>query len=52
MFLEYNKEENNAGISTTSICWGCENICTLKCTGTCAIRCMSTCANNGRRTLK
>lgn len=50
MYLEYKDEENNTDITPASICWGCEQICTLKCTGSCAFLCNDTCKTSAQRT--
>ena len=51
MYLQYNADDNESNIATADICWGCEQICTLKCTGTCAFWCNDTCASSGQRTM-
>lgn len=47
MFLEFKDltNTNETGIAPSAICWGCEQICFLKCADTCAANCRSSCAN-------
>ncbi|MCI8546040.1 MAG: hypothetical protein HFJ44_02275 [Clostridia bacterium] len=49
MYLEYEKKVNKSNSDIEArICFGCEQICLLKCTGTCALICQDTCKSSAR----
>lgn len=52
MFLDYKsvyERKNSDSGNPIGVCFGCENICFMKCTGTCSVMCSETCKVNSTR---